>query len=54
MIRTTDVATMSAACAKRRKKKKRRKQRRLATVNTRVDGRVEYGIIFYDKILLLI
>lgn len=34
MIRTTDVAAMSTACAKRRKKKKRRKQRRLAVVNT--------------------
>lgn len=33
MIRTTDVAAMSAAYAKRRKKKKRRKQRRLATVS---------------------
>ncbi|XP_034187943.2 uncharacterized protein LOC117607866 isoform X1 [Osmia lignaria lignaria] len=43
MIRTTDVATMSAACAKRRKKKKRRKQRRLATGNTEGNTDEEEG-----------
>lgn len=43
MIRTTDVAAMSAAYAKRRKKKKRRKQRRLATGNTEDEEEGEYS-----------
>ncbi|KZC12168.1 hypothetical protein WN55_03249 [Dufourea novaeangliae] len=42
MIRTTDVAVMSAACAKRRKKKKRRKQR-LAAGNTEDEEEGEYS-----------
>ncbi|XP_054015678.1 uncharacterized protein LOC128896348 isoform X3 [Hylaeus anthracinus] len=43
MIRTTDVAAMSAACAKRRKKKKRRKPRRLAVGNTEDEEEGEYS-----------
>ncbi|XP_078052362.1 uncharacterized protein LOC144478396 isoform X2 [Augochlora pura] len=42
MIRTTNVAVMSAACAKRRKKKKRRKQR-LAAGNTEDEEEGEYS-----------
>ncbi|XP_076231911.1 uncharacterized protein LOC143177692 isoform X2 [Calliopsis andreniformis] len=43
MIRTTDVAAMSAACIKRRKKKKRRKQIRVAVGNTEDEEEGEYS-----------
>ncbi|XP_076164158.1 uncharacterized protein LOC143145039 isoform X2 [Ptiloglossa arizonensis] len=43
MIRTTDVAAMSAGCAKRRRKRKRRKQRRLAVGNTEDEEEGEYS-----------